>query len=68
MAPVKRCTDIGCDGYPDIVFASYYAAQDEDPEVSQIYWGSKDGYNKDTVTLLPIQHAAGMKIIGTYQH
>lgn len=58
--------DLNGDGFDDIVFASHYAAKDGDPEVSQIYWGSKDGYSADNVTLLPTQHAAGMKIIGTY--
>ncbi len=58
--------DLNGDGYLDIVFASHYAAKEGDPEYSQIYWGSKDGYSAKNVTLLPTQHAAGMKIIGTY--
>jgi hypothetical protein len=58
--------DLNGDGYPDIVFASHYAPDDSSPQVSQIYWGSADGYLPANVTELPTQHAAGMKIIGTY--
>ncbi len=58
--------DLNGDGYLDIVFASHYAPATDKPQVSQIYWGSKEGYLPTNVTELPTQHAAGMKIIGTY--
>lgn len=58
--------DLNGDGYPEIVFASHYAPATDKPQVSQIYWGSKDGFSPTKVTELPTQHAAGMKIIGKF--
>ncbi len=56
--------DLNGDGYLDIVFSSHYPPEEEAEEVSQIYWGSSDGFNPENVTELPTFHAAGMKIIG----
>lgn len=58
--------DLNGDGFLDIVFASHYPPTDADPQVSQIYWGGMTGYGITNMTELPTQHAAGMKIIGTY--
>jgi hypothetical protein len=58
--------DLNGDGYLDVVFSSHYPPEDEAQEVSQIYWGSPDGFDPQNVTELPTFHAAGMKIIGRY--
>jgi len=56
--------DLDGDGFPDVVCASHYAPDSGD-EVSQIYWGSKDGFSEHDLTELPTTHAAGMKIVGS---
>ncbi len=58
--------DLNGDGYLDIVFASHYPPKDDAPQVSQIYWGSENGFDSLNITELPTQHAAGMKIVGEY--
>jgi hypothetical protein len=60
--------DLNGDGFLDVVFASHYPPTEESPQVSQIYWGSAIGFNAANVTELPTEHAAGMKIIGTYKN
>ena len=57
--------DLDGDGYLDVVFASHYEPADGGAEVSQIYWGSVDGYDPLNVTELPTVHAAGMKVVGS---
>lgn len=56
--------DLDGDGWLDIVFASHYAP-DHGDEVSQVYWGSADGFDGENRTDLPTIHAAGMVIVGS---
>ncbi len=58
--------DLDGDGWLDVVFASHYAPEDGGPEVSQIYWGSAEGFSAERVTELPTTRAAGMTIVGRH--
>ena len=60
--------DLNGDGFLDVVFASHYPPTEDALQVSQIYWGSPTGYNAANVTELPTEHAAGMKIIGSFKN
>lgn len=56
--------DLDGDGHLDIVIASHYEPDGGGAEVSQIYWGSAGDYTPASLTELPTQHAAGMKVVG----
>ncbi len=53
------------DGHLYIVIASHYEPNGGGAEVSQIYWGSDGDYTSASMTELPTQHAAGMKVVGS---
>jgi hypothetical protein len=57
--------DLDGDGWQDIVFASHYEPSGGGPEVSQIYWGSADGFDQGDLTELPTTHAAGLVVVGS---
>ena len=57
--------DLDGDGWQDIVFASHYEPSDGGAEVSQIYWGSADGFDQSNLTELPTTHAAGLVVVGS---
>ena len=58
--------DLNSDSLPDVVFGSYYAAE-ESSEVSQIYWGSADGFSAGDLLELPTTSASGVAVAGPTQ-
>ena len=55
------CTDIGCDGYPDIVFAM--TENDETTNInSYVYLGSADGYSELNIIEIPTIGAMGVDV------
>ncbi|MDP6933141.1 MAG: FG-GAP-like repeat-containing protein, partial [Myxococcota bacterium] len=55
------CTDLNCDGYPDIIFANHTDGDDYDIS-AYVYWGSSSGFSSLDLTGLAAQGAYDLDI------
>ncbi|MEC8425534.1 MAG: hypothetical protein VX000_17230, partial [Myxococcota bacterium] len=57
-ARVVSCSDLDCDGYPDLVFSNHFDGSRTDID-SYVYWGSPTGYSSADRTDLATRRAIG---------